>query len=121
MSGSFDLPSSNDDIYVNEGSSYDNGVYYPNAPEERLEAEREDSAKKSASYPVLKEIASWFERQIQACDSMDNIQIETLEVNGVKFSRTVSVEAQVLAMQLLKQQLQMQYEEYKTFQEEHDA
>lgn len=106
----------NDDIYMNEGNSYDSpGVYYPTEPEAQVEEQIAQSAPKVASYPVMDEVTAWFEQQIKECDDIHNIQVTTMTINGVKYSRTVSVEAQVLAMQLLKEKLRDKAHEFSNF------
>jgi hypothetical protein len=110
------MPGHNDgDVYPNDGETFQQGAYYPGTPEEQAVAEKEEAAKKSASFPILGDLAEWFEQQIKACDDIHAIQITTMEINGVKFSRKVSVEAQVLAMQLLKERFTEKYHEFEKF------
>lgn len=118
----FDLPAATgEDLYPNAGDSYDTppGAYYPGLPKEREEAEKEEVAAKSASLPILPEIAEWFQEQIARTDSVDNIKIDEMTLNGVRYSRKLSVEAQVLAFQLLKARLIEKAKEFDDFAQEH--
>jgi len=99
-----------------DGESFDN-TYYPEPPIEQQEAEQAEKGKKAASYPVLPEIAEWFQNRIKACDTIDNIQITTTTVNGVGYDRNMHVEAQILAYQLLKQLLEQEYHKWQEFQD----
>lgn len=113
---------SDDDVYVNAGDSYDApGAYYPDAPEGQSERINEAKAIKSASYPVLPKLAQWFDDQVKSCDNLNNIQVDALTVNGVKYQRTVSVEAQVLAYRLLRDLLSTKAHEFKQFAEAEDV
>lgn len=118
---SFDVPTVDDDVYVNEGSSYDNGIYYPGEPEERKEAEEEQAAEKAGPIPVLQNVHQWLLDQAKECDNIHAIEVTELTINGVKYSRKVSVEAQVLCMQLMKERMNTKAEEFKDFAEEQDA
>lgn len=114
--------SADDDIYLRDGESYQApGVYYPEAPEEQKAAEQDIRNIKAASYPILEDNLKWFEEAINACDNMDNIVTADMTRNGVTYSRRVSVEAQVLAYQLLKAKLQEKYAEYQEFAKEIDS
>jgi hypothetical protein len=112
----FDLPTANDDIYVNDGQTYDT-TYYPKDDPEQVAEETADKAVKAASYPILPEIAKWFEDQIDNSSRNRNIRVEEIEINGVKFSRKVSIEAQLLAYQLLENLLTEKSHEFKDFAE----
>lgn len=110
------------DIYVNPGQTESlGGDYYPGVPAERTEAEQAEAAPIAGSYPIMEDVAKWFEAQIAECDDMHNIQTSKLTVNGAVFERTVSVEAQVLAYQLLKEKLQAKFNTFKAFAEDPDA
>jgi hypothetical protein len=106
---------SDGDVYPNEGETFAQGIYYPGQPEEQKLAEKEAAAAKSASLPVLNEVADWFAAQVKACDDIHSIQITEVEINGVKFTRKASVEGQVLAMQLLKEKLIEKSHEFEKF------
>jgi hypothetical protein len=106
---------SDGDVYVNEGDTFQAGIYYPDTPKEQKAKEKDEAAVKAASFPILKDLAGWFEEQIKDCDDIHNIQITEMEVNGVKFTRKASIEGQVLAMQLLKEKLTAKYHEFQKF------
>lgn len=108
---------SDDNIYQNDGESFQNGIYYPEAPDERREDESKELAGVSASLPIMPEIAAWFDAAVAECDNMDNIQIDEIEANGVRYHRNVSIEAQVLAYQLLKAKLTEKKLEFQDFME----
>lgn len=118
---SVDMPKHDGDLYVNDGETFDNGEYYPDAPEERKTEEREAAAAVASSYPVMAEIAEWFKEQILACDDIHNIQATEIVRDGVTYSRKVSIEAQVLAFQLIKDKMQSKFDEYKEFIKESDS
>jgi hypothetical protein len=111
------MPLSDDDIMVRDGDDYTNSVYAPKKPTQRVEAEQEFNAILQTSKLILPDVSHWFEAQIIAADSLSNVKIDDMTVNGVSYSRTVSVEAQVLAQQLLKQALQAKHNEFKRFAE----
>ena len=90
-----------DDIYLTSGESYVGGDYYPEAPEEQVEKERVSVGIVKASYPIIDDVAAWFDTQIDASNQISNIQMTSLTINGVKYDRTISIEAQALAYQLL--------------------
>lgn len=98
----FDAPTANDDLYVNQGESYDVGLYYPTDDPERVESEAKEKSIKAASYPIIPEIAAWFAEQINLSSRNSNIKTQALTINGVRYDRTVSIEGQVLAYQLLE-------------------
>lgn len=103
------------DLYLRDGADYQNGIYYPDAPEEQVEEEQKAIGVKASSYPVMDDVADWFKTAISECDSVSNIEVATMTMNGVKYSRSVSVEAQVLAYQLLKELLQDKANEFQEF------
>lgn len=113
----FDVPAaiSDDDVYVNSGESYVGGAYYPGEPEERKEIEQQQAAERTGPIEVLQGIYNWFDQQIKDCDNIHNIEVNEMTVNGVKFSRKVSVEAQVLALQLLKERFVEKRDEFKQY------
>ncbi len=103
-------------LYPNDGDTM--GTYYqPEIPEEQLEAEEEDRKLRNAANPILDHLIEWFQDQIDAADSTDNIELDTLEVNGVKYERKTSIEAQILAYRLLKQMLSEKQGEFKAWSE----
>lgn len=112
----FDLPSgAGDDLYINDGASYEDQYY--DIPAERKEAEREKAAVIQSSLPVIKDVHDWFETAIDLCDSLDNIQTRQITINDVKVDVNVSIEAQLYAYQLLKQLLTDKQAEFKEFAE----
>jgi hypothetical protein len=106
---------SDDDVYVNEGNSYDSGIYYPDAPKEQTEEIAETQGKKAASYPILAELEQWFREQIDYAKDLNNIETARVNINGSTYSRSVSVEGQVLAHQLLSKMLSDKYHEFEDF------
>lgn len=63
-----------DDIYINNGETYQDATYYPEEPQERKESEASDAAIIAASYPIMADVYDWFNEQIAATDSRRNIQ-----------------------------------------------
>lgn len=106
-------------LYPNAGDDYDT-TFYPEESEDRQEAERQQKAVIAASYPVMKDVAEWFESQIQATDSLSNIQLQSITVGGIAHERKVSIEGQILAHQLLKELLEAKYQDFKQFRGEAD-
>lgn len=102
------------DDYPNDGEQM---TYPKEAPLVQEEADLKTTVDKS--YPILQDIIDWFEKEIALADSIDNIETKTL--SGVKYSRTVSVEAQVLAQQLLKGKLQESQTRFIRFKEDNDT
>lgn len=108
-----------DDIYLNDGETYTPpGVYYPKTENPATDAELQTQAAIAQSLPIMGEVAAWFEQEIQNCDNIHNIQVTSLTVNGVKYGRDISVEAQVLAFQLLKEMLQNKARDFESFKDE---
>lgn len=107
-----------DDIYVNAGDSYDTGTQYYDVPAEQKEEEIKEAAIKAASYPILGDVADWFEAQINQCESIENIQFDVTTIQGITVDRKISVEAQVLAYRMLRQLLDDKYQEFKDFRRE---
>lgn len=103
-----------DDIYVNAGDSYDT-TYYPAPPVERVEEEQAEKAIRAASYPIMDSLADWWKDMISSCDDIHNISVTEMTINDVKYSRTISIEAQVLAYQLLKEKLIEKYDMFQGF------
>ena len=104
-----------DDVPITDGESFQNGVYYPTTPKERVEAEVTQAVIKASSYPVMEDVAEWFKDAIFSCSAISNIQITTMDVNGIKYDRKTSVEAQVLAYQLLETMLTNKFDEFREF------
>lgn len=105
----------NDDLYLRDGADYTNGIYYPEVPTEQKEEEAKHKGTIASSYPIMDDVANWFDEAITECSDIANIETSTTTINGVKYSRTIHVEAQVLAYQLLKQLLQDKAAEFKEF------
>jgi hypothetical protein len=110
-------PSNDGDLYQNSGDSYDT-TFHADMPQERIEEEVKAAAVKAASYPILGDVADWFDEQIKACDSVDNINFDIQTIGGVSVDRKLSVEAQVLAYRMLKELLNEKYQEFKDFKHE---
>lgn len=108
----------NDDLYPTSSDTYEDNYYAPPVDEERIQAEQDEKAIKAASYPILADIAEWFESRINECDSIDQIQLDKMTVNGVVYERLVSIEGQLLAQRLLKTALTEKYEQFKEFKRE---
>jgi len=101
----FEMPV-DEGLYVRDGAGYDAGDNYFDEPQERVAEERDEANAQVTAIPFLKEIHAWFDEQIAACDTLDNIQLNSIEVpGGFAVSTKVSVEAQVFGYQLLKQKL----------------
>lgn len=111
---------SNDDIYVNDGETFVDSAYYPAPPTDRVEAEVTEASIKAASYPIMGAVADWFIDAVAECDNLDNIETHAMTINGVKVGRTMSIEVQVLAYQLLKQLLMDKCTEFNQFATERD-
>lgn len=109
-----------DDLYQNDGETYQNGVYYPGEPEERKEQERVEAGIIASSYPIITDVADWFAAEIAACDSLDNIQTTSVTYGLNTYDRKVSIEAQVLAYQLLKEKLAEKAKDFDRFRSDHD-
>jgi len=91
------------------------GEAYSSDPRVTTEAEQVDTAKVASGAPIMDDLTAWFDEQIADSDSLMNIEITELTVNGVKYSRKVSIEAQVLAHQLVKGILEAKKQQYETF------
>lgn len=106
-----------DDSYTSDGQQM-NGIYYPETSTEGEIELAAEQGKLSASFPVLDDLIDWFDAEIAKCDSIDNIQVTSLTINGVKYSRDVSVEGQILAYQLLKGLMHDKKVTFENFREE---
>lgn len=105
-----------DDSYTSDGQQM-NGIYYPE-PDLVVEdtnklAEKE--AKLSSSLPILDDLIEWFDTQVDLCDSLDNILLTSMTINGVKMGREVSIEGQLMAYQMLKEMLETKRKEFEDF------
>lgn len=105
----------NDDLYLRDGADYTNGIYYPETPTEQVEEEAKEKAVIASSYPVMDDVAEWFQEAIKECDSITNIDMNKVTIGEVTYSRATSVEGQVLAYQLLKQLLSDKAAEFGEF------
>ena len=103
----------NDDLYLRDGETYTNGVYYPEEPQEQVEEIQQKRGVIAASYPVMEDVAEWFANSIADAKDLTNIDLHRTEINGVNVSLRVSVEAQVLAYHLLAQALQDKSQEFE--------
>lgn len=106
-----------DDLIIGAAdTSYaDNGNYYPKPPADQVAEIAETEGIKAASYPVLGSVAAWFEQQLINCNDITNVVTDSQTINGVTYSRQVSIEAQVLAYQILKGLLQDKFDEFKEY------
>lgn len=104
-----------DDLYQRDGETYTNGTYYPAVPEEQVEAEVKQKSVIASSYPIMDDVANWFDEAIADSKDITNIDLTLTEINGVKVTMSVSAEAQILAYQLLGQALQDKKAEFEEF------
>lgn len=107
-----------DDLYKNAGDTYDTGTQYFEEPEEQKREQAEKAAIKAASYPILGDVADWFEEQIKQCDSIDNIQFDLQTIQGMTVDRKLSVEVQVLAYRMLKELMTDKFSQFQDFKNE---
>jgi hypothetical protein len=70
-----------DNLYVNDGDQYTNGVYYPPEATVVKEAEQKQKSVQSTSYPIMNDVADWFNEQIAICDSATFIKSYAKENN----------------------------------------
>lgn len=103
-----------DDSYTNDGQQM-NGIYYPETNTEGEVEASVEKAKLESSFPVIEDLIEWFDIQIDLCDSIDNINLVTWNVNGVEIGTKVGIEAQIYGYQLLKQKLEEKKREYENF------
>ena len=66
-------PIPDDDAVAGFGETYQDAVYYPEAPQEQQEELAHEAAILAASYPIMGDVYEWFEEQIKACDSRRSI------------------------------------------------
>ena len=114
-------PHADDDVYTRSGETYDSTASYAKEPDEQVEEKDQRNAIIAGSYPIMDDVADWFRTQIAASTDIHNVEVTTMTVNGVKYSRKISVEAQVLAFQLLKQLLESKLQEFSGFGKDPDA
>jgi hypothetical protein len=105
----------NDDLYLRDGETYTNGTYYPDVPQEQVDEEVKQKGIIASSYPIMNDVADWFDSAIADSKDMTNIDLTVTEINGVKVSMSVSAEAKVLAYHLLTQALQDKKAEFAEF------
>lgn len=110
--------SGTDDLYINDGAAYDTSYYPEDQDGEVKEQEVSQKAVQAASYPIMGDVAEWFEEQIKSCDSIDNIIFDTQVIGNVQLDRNLSVEVQVLAYRLLKEKLQDKARDFEDFRHE---
>lgn len=79
------------------------GEAWYDTPKDQKQAENLERAKFFQSLPIFNEIVDWLKQQAEAWQSVENIETERTSFNGNEVSRTVSIEAQVLAMKILHQ------------------
>lgn len=109
------------DIYVNAGDDYGvGGDYYPGTPEGQDKKIQEEKAPELMSLPIMPAVAKWFRDQAANAPDIANIETKSLTINGVKYSRTVSIEGQVLAYQLLQELLIGKAKDFEKFMGEDD-
>ena len=107
-----------DDLYLRDGATETNGIYYPEKPEEQVEAEVKQKGTIASSYPIMGDVAEWFKEAIADSNDLNNIDLNKTEINGVSVS--VSAEAQLLAYQLLGQLLTDKAKEFDEFMQERE-
>lgn len=110
----------NDDIYLNDGATYTNGVYYPEEPAEQVEEAAKQKAAVASSYPIMHDVAEWFKDAIADSRDLTNIDLNKTEINGVAVSLNVSIEAQVFAYHLLANALEDKSKEFEEFMGENE-
>lgn len=102
---------SSDDLYVNDGASYDTDFTgISDMPAERVEEEAKVKAIIAASYPVMAQVADWFHEEAMAAMDISNINLES----------KVPVEAQVLAFQLYQTKMIEKAKEFADYRSEKD-
>lgn len=105
----------NDDLYLNDGETYTNGVYYPEVPEDQKEDEAKHKGVIASSYPIMEDVANWFKEVIDDTKDMRNIDMQKTEINGVAVSLNVSIEAQVFGYMIANQVLSDKAAEFAEF------
>lgn len=95
-----------DQLYLRDGEDQTNSIIYAVEDTEVVEERSKQNGVLMQSYPIMGDVAQWFDECIEQCSDIANIEMVAKTVNGVKYERTVSIEAQVLAYQLLRQLLE---------------
>lgn len=96
-----------DDLMPNDGQAY--------SSDPRIETPAETIKKGMVSLAHPVETVEWFEDQIANADSLMNIETTELKIGDVTYTRKVSIEAQVLAQQMLGELLRTKMQEYQHF------
>lgn len=109
-----------DDVYVNAGDDYDTNLY-PATEYQKSDEEKVADGNKAASYPVMTDNYVWFSEQVAKARDISNIQVNVQQIAGTKVERKVSIEAQVMAYQMLAELLEEKANEYKDFAPDEDA
>lgn len=100
-----------DDLYVNDGATYEDTAYYAPVDEEREQTETSQASIKAASYPIMGDIEQWFREQIEATDSRTAVvQYATLN----KLPKETVGEA----FDIVRTLLEAKYQEFKDFRNE---
>ena len=97
-----DYPQSGDDFST---------AYYPGEDPERVEAEQAKASIVSQSYPVMEDVAAWFDRQIADCDSRRNILAYAATHN-------TDPERTALAFDIVRELLEIKRSEFGTISSE---
>ena len=99
------------DPYPNSGESFDEAV------DDTFDLIEEARTRANISYPIVDEFLEFLEDQLKAVPNITNIQTSKQKYNGIEYSRTISIEGQVLAYQMMYDLLMSQIQKAKTFQE----
>jgi len=105
---------SSDDIYVNTGLDYAPADYQATIPKERLEQESKEAAIKAASYPIMADIADWFQVQFAYLDSRTAVLAYATEYE-------VDVEVAGRAFDVARDIIAVKAKEFEDFQSEKDV
>lgn len=97
--------------YPTTSDTYEDTAFYADIPEERKEAEQEEKAIKAASYPIMGDIADWFEEQIKLTDSRAASNTYAT-LHGIP--KDIANEA----FDVLRDLLNAKYQEFKDFKHE---
>lgn len=100
-----------DDIYLNDGETYQDAAYYADEPLERKEAEQTAAAILVASYPVMGDVHAWFDEQIEATDSRRNIKAYA-ESHGLE------LELCAKAFDIVRELLEAKQQDFSQFRKE---
>lgn len=95
-----------DQLYLRDGEDQTNSIIYAVEDTEVVEERSKQNGVLMQSYPIMGDVAQWFDECIAECDSIRNIEMTSKTINGVKYSREIHIEAQALAYQLLMQLLE---------------